>query len=190
MLMLKLDITKAFDTVRWEYMLELLQQLGFDQRWWDILSLIWGTTTLRIMVNGRPGRPIKHTWGLHQGDPLSPMLFILAIDPLQKILDMATTAGLLTPIGVDPIKMRTSLYAAGLLTPIGVGLIKMRTSLYADNAMLFMRPTSSDVANLRELLIHFGEAMGLHANTHKSEVFPIRCEGLDISRIVEQMQVK
>jgi hypothetical protein len=118
------------------------------------------------------------------------MLFILAIDPLQKILDMATTAGLLTPIGVDPIKMRTSLYAAGLLTPIGVGLIKMRTSLYADNAMLFMRPTSSDVANLRELLIHFGEAMGLHANTHKSEVFPIRCEGLDISRIVEQMQVK
>jgi hypothetical protein len=117
------------------------------------------------------------------------MLFILAIDPLQKILDMATTAGLLTPIGVDPIKMRTSLYAVGLLTPIGVGLIKMRTSLYADDAMLFMRSTFSDVANLRELLMD-GEAMGLHANTHKSEVFPIRCEGLDISRIVEQMQVK
>jgi hypothetical protein len=98
------------------------------------------------------------------------MLFILAIDPLQKMLDMATTVGLLTPIGADPIKMRTS--------------------LYANDAMLFMRPTSSDVANLRELFVHFGEATGLHANTHKSEVFLIRCEGLDISQIVEQMQVK
>jgi hypothetical protein len=33
MLLLKLDIAKMFDNVRWEYMLEVMTQLGFGQRW-------------------------------------------------------------------------------------------------------------------------------------------------------------
>jgi hypothetical protein len=31
MLFIKLDITKTFDSVRWEYLLEVLEQLGFGQ---------------------------------------------------------------------------------------------------------------------------------------------------------------
>jgi hypothetical protein len=69
MLLLKLDIAKAFDTVRWEYLLEVMEQLGFGQRWRDIMALIWSTTTSRIMLNGQPGRPIKHVRGLRQGAP-------------------------------------------------------------------------------------------------------------------------
>ena len=64
MLFLKLDIQKAFDSVRWEYMLELLQHLGFGQRWRDLLSILWGTTSSRILLNGVPGRPIHHRRGL------------------------------------------------------------------------------------------------------------------------------
>jgi hypothetical protein len=82
MLLLKLDIAKAFDSVRWEYLIEVMEKLGFGPKWRDIMALIWSTTTSRIMLNGHPGRPIKHAEGLHQGDPLSPTLFILAIDPL------------------------------------------------------------------------------------------------------------
>jgi retron-type reverse transcriptase len=111
MLLLKLDIAKAFDNIRWEYLLEVMQQLGFGQRWRNMMSQIWSSTTSRIILNGVPGRPIKHAKGLRQGDPLSPMLVILAMDPLQKMLDLATQQGLLSPIGTDPIKMRTSLYA-------------------------------------------------------------------------------
>jgi hypothetical protein len=64
MLLLKLDITKEFDNIRWEYLLEVMQHLGFEPRWRDMISLIWSTTTSRIMLNGEPGHPIKHAKGL------------------------------------------------------------------------------------------------------------------------------
>jgi retron-type reverse transcriptase len=121
MLFLKLDIAKAFDSVRWEYLLDVMEKVGFGQRWRDIISILWGCTTSRILLNGIPRKPIRHRRGPQQGDPLSPMLFILAMDPLQRMLDKATHVGLLNPIGAEPIKFRTS--------------------LYADDAALFVHPT-------------------------------------------------
>jgi hypothetical protein len=54
------------------------------------MSLIWSTTTSRLLVNDEAGKPIHHGKVLRQGDPMSPMIFILAMDPLQRLLDMAT----------------------------------------------------------------------------------------------------
>jgi hypothetical protein len=153
MLFLKLDITKVFDSVRWEYLLDVMEKVGFGQRWRDIISIVWGCTTSRILLNGIPRKPIRHGRGLRQGDPLSPMLFILAMDPLQRMLEKATQAGLLTPIGAEPIKFRTS--------------------LYADDAALFIRPTISDVTNVTQVLLAFGDATDLKTNLQKSEIFPI-----------------
>jgi hypothetical protein len=98
------------------------------------------------------------------------MLFILAMDPLQQLLDKATQAGLLTPIGIDPVKMRTS--------------------LYADDVVMFLRPIAVDVANLQLLLQHFGMATGLCTNVHKSKIYPIRCDYINIADILSGFQVR
>jgi hypothetical protein len=134
------------------------------------MPLIWSTTTPRIMLNWEPRRPIKHAKGLRQGDLLSQMLFILAMDPLQKMLNMPTQQGLLTPIGADPIKMRTN--------------------IYADDAMLFIRPIAEDISNLQQLLCHFGKATELCTNIQKSQIFSIRCDAIDIPSVLSQFQVK
>lgn len=161
MLFLKLDIAKAFDSVRWEYMLEIMQRIGFGQRWRDLISLIWASTSSRILLNGSPGRPILHRRGLRQGDPLSPMLFIIAMDPIQKLLDMATAQGILSPISAAPVRLCIS--------------------LYADDVALFIRPTRQDLHSVQQILQFFGNASGLVTNIQKSEIYKIRCDGASVN---------
>jgi retron-type reverse transcriptase len=91
-LLFKLDIAKAFDSVQWDYLLDLLQRRGFPSRWRNCL------TSSQVLINGVPGSTIQHGKGLGQGDPLSPLLFVIAIDPLVKLLDLATQNGWLAPL--------------------------------------------------------------------------------------------
>uniref|UniRef100_A0A453BXA4 Reverse transcriptase domain-containing protein n=1 Tax=Aegilops tauschii subsp. strangulata TaxID=200361 RepID=A0A453BXA4_AEGTS len=55
-LLMKLDIEKAFDTVSWDYLLELLQQLGFSARWRDWVALLLSPASSAVSLNGVPGR--------------------------------------------------------------------------------------------------------------------------------------
>lgn len=58
--LIKLDITKAFDSVSWEYLLELLHRRNFPARWLDWLAAILRTSSSSVLLNGTPGEPIKH----------------------------------------------------------------------------------------------------------------------------------
>jgi len=78
-ILLKLDISKAFDSISWLFLLEILRKVGFGQQWLDLICLILSTSSTQVLVNGEPGDTIFHHRGLTQGDPLSPMLFILVI---------------------------------------------------------------------------------------------------------------
>lgn len=69
-IMLKLDISKAFDSVSWPFHMEVLEKLGFGRIWRDMLSGLLTTSSTQILLNGVPGQPITHRRGLRQGDPL------------------------------------------------------------------------------------------------------------------------
>lgn len=87
-LLLKLDISKAFDSVRLDYLIDLLQRKGFPPRWTNWISNILVSSTTRVLLNGCPGAPIKHVRGLRQGDPLplccSSLLLTLFTTSLRK----------------------------------------------------------------------------------------------------------
>jgi hypothetical protein len=113
--LLKVDLSKAFDTVAWSFLLEILARLGFPLRWRDWISYLLSTATTRVQVNGRPGRRIYHAQGLRQGDPLSPLLFVLVMDVLNAMICEADRQGQLSPLFGSRIKFRASIYADDLV---------------------------------------------------------------------------
>jgi hypothetical protein len=96
--LLKLDISKAFDSVSWPFLLEVLKHLGFGPFWCNLLSKMLKSSSTRVLVNGEPVDLICHRRGLRQGDPLLPMLFILVMDVLNSLISKASEQGLLQPI--------------------------------------------------------------------------------------------
>jgi hypothetical protein len=73
-LLFKLDIRKSFDSIRWEYIVEILKRHGFPPKFRDWITVFLSNSSSRVLLNGVAGYPIKHGRGLRQGDPLSPLL--------------------------------------------------------------------------------------------------------------------
>jgi hypothetical protein len=103
MILLKIDIAKAFDTVSWTFLLEILAHMGFGRHWRNWISIILSTASTKILLNGQPGRRICHARGLRQGDPLSPMLFVLTMEVLNYTLLWVEQQHFLTPLSVNKI---------------------------------------------------------------------------------------
>ena len=110
-ILLKLDISKAFDSVSWLFLLEVLLKRGFGPKCCNLISRLLCSSSTRVLLNGVPGEVLYHQWGLRHGDPLSPMLFILAMDVLNSLFQKASDEGLLQPLSRRRINHRVSLYA-------------------------------------------------------------------------------
>ena len=162
-ILLKLDISKAFDSVYWPLLLEILQQLSFGQIWRDIISELLSSSSTQVLLNGIPGDRIAHRRGLRQGDPLSPMLFILVMDVLGHMILKAENEGLLQPLS------RRNLHH--------------RISIYADDVVMFLHPEAGDIAVTLDILNLFGEATGLKTNLQKSNVLPIKCGDVELAAV-------
>jgi hypothetical protein len=141
----------------WAFLLEVLSHLGFGIKWRNLFSNILFTSSTQVMLNGVPGNIIMHRKGLRQGDPLSPMLFVLVMDVLRSLFKLAENRGLLHDL--DDANVRC------------------RLSIYADDVVLFVRPLEEDLKCVRLILDCFGAASGLESNMHKSCVIPIGCDG-------------
>jgi hypothetical protein len=63
-ILFKLDILKAFDSVSWAFLIEVMKKLGFGQIWCDVISGLLATSSTQILLNGVPGEFIAHQRGL------------------------------------------------------------------------------------------------------------------------------
>lgn len=145
----------------------MLQKLGFGQIWRDVLSGLLATSSTQVLLNGIPGKTILHRRGLRQGDPLSPMLFILVMDVLGHLVAKAEEEGLLESLSHRPLQHRIS--------------------LYADDVVLFLHPNERDIQMVFNILQLFGEASGLKTNVQKTSVYPIHCGDEEMACLKEQL---
>jgi hypothetical protein len=82
MIILKLDFEKAFDKIEHEVIIRIMRQKGFPRKWVEWVQGILKSGTSVVLLNGRPGKVFHCRRGVRQGDPLSPLLFVLTTDLL------------------------------------------------------------------------------------------------------------
>ncbi|KAE8793679.1 ABC transporter G family member 37 [Hordeum vulgare] len=96
----KIDFHKAYDTVHWSFLREVMIKKCFDSHWITrVMQMVLSGRTA-ININGKVGPYFPTTQGVRQGDPFSTFLFNLVGDALAAIL--VRVKGGRTPIGSLP----------------------------------------------------------------------------------------
>ncbi|XP_056690224.1 uncharacterized protein [Spinacia oleracea] len=86
--LMKLDLKKAYDTVEWGFIEELMVDLGFPSHFVELIMTCLTTTRYSILINSVPIDLIQPRRGLRQGDPLSPLLFTLCMEYFSRAMKL------------------------------------------------------------------------------------------------------
>jgi hypothetical protein len=101
---------------------------------------------------------------VRQGDPLSPILYVLGSELLQIVINDALAQGLLS-------------------LPIEVGDPDFPIVQYADDTLLILPAEMDQVLALKEILHKFSISIGLKVNYHKSSMVPINVSGEEMQQL-------
>jgi hypothetical protein len=166
----KLDIKKAYDHVNWHFLLYLLDRCGFSGRWCQWIYYCISTVQFSILINGSPEGFFGSTRGIHQGDPLSPLLFVLIMEALSRMMNKAVEEGLLSGFQV------------GALGSDGLCISHL---LFADDTLIFSDSNPDHILHLRFLFTWFEAISGLKINLSKSKMVPVgQVPNIDVLAVI------
>lgn len=147
---LSLDAQKAFDQIEWPYMLEALKQFGFGVNFMEWVKIIHSNPVSSNLTNTDKSQPFDLQRGVRQGDPLSPLLFDIALEPL--------ALGIRGHPGIHGVKF---------------GNVESLVNLYADDLLICLSDPVVSVSNLLNYIKSFSKLSGYTINWDKSEFMPL-----------------
>nr|GEX52949.1 RNA-directed DNA polymerase, eukaryota, reverse transcriptase zinc-binding domain protein [Tanacetum cinerariifolium] len=113
LMIFKVDFEKAFDSFRWDFLDIVMDKLGFGSRWRSWIKGCFLNAQSSILVNGSSTSKFDISKGLRQGDPLSPFLFILAMEGLHAFICKDENIGIYNgaSVGKDNMHISHLIYA-------------------------------------------------------------------------------
>ena len=166
-LMLLADFEKAFDTINWQYMHEVLEKYGFSVGLRKWIQVLYRDAKSCVINNGHFSTFFQLQRGCRQGDPLSPYLFILAIEPLgQDIKNDKNIKG------------------------VTIGSTEHILGQYADDTFFVLDGSPKTLKNLLTTLKLFEKASGLRLNVSKTEAVWVGHKPKEKKPICPELQLK
>ncbi|GJW41995.1 zinc finger, CCHC-type containing protein [Tanacetum coccineum] len=153
-LIFKVDFEKAYDSVRWDFLDDVLKKFGFGNKWRDWIQKCLRSSRGSIIINGSPTEEFQFFKGLKQGDPLSPFLFILIMESLHLSFQSVVDVGLFKGIHLSP-------------------LVNLSHMFYADDAVFVGQWCDDNINTLVHVLECFFRASGLRINMSKSKIMGV-----------------
>nr|GEV36900.1 RNA-directed DNA polymerase, eukaryota, reverse transcriptase zinc-binding domain protein [Tanacetum cinerariifolium] len=118
----KLDFAKAYDSVRWDFLDDVLQSFGLGFKWRFLILGSLSSRMASVLVNESPTAEFQFHCGLKQGDPLAPYLFILVMESLYLSFFRIANAGIFKSIRIENSTVIAHLFYADDAVFVGVGI--------------------------------------------------------------------
>jgi len=150
---IKLDMSKAYDRVEWDFLEAAMGKLGFVDRWINLVMTCVRTVTYKVIVNGNPVGLIKPSRGIRQGDSISSYLFILCAEALSNLLIKAEKRCVIIGVPTSPRGPRLS------------------HLFFADDSLLFCKANSVEWRRLLRILGIYEAGSGQKLNLNKTSIF-------------------
>ncbi|PKI35180.1 hypothetical protein CRG98_044455 [Punica granatum] len=148
----KEDIMEAFYSVSWRFLLNILKVIETPQPFITWIEACISGARYSVTINGSLEGYFKEQKGVRQGDPLSPYLFVIAIEVLSQLLNAAVESG---RMGYHPFSSRVK------LTHLG----------FADDLLIFLKGEKKSVDTLLEVFHEFYIMSDLKLNPSKTEIY-------------------
>uniref|UniRef100_A0A8D0KLK4 Reverse transcriptase domain-containing protein n=1 Tax=Salvator merianae TaxID=96440 RepID=A0A8D0KLK4_SALMN len=142
-----LDAEKAFDNLNWNFMFNLLDTMNFGENFTKWIRAIYTTQSAQLTINGEVTQKFSIQKGTGQGCPLSPLLFILVLEVMNRAIRQETN--------IEGLKIKKEEY---------------RLRAFADDIVIILKDPMESIEKVKLVIETFGRVAGLKINEKKTKI--------------------
>ena len=146
--LINLDQSKAIDRVDHRFLAAVLETAGFEPEFRKWISMLYRNPQAVVQVNGRCSEAFAIERSVRQGCPLSPLLYVLALEPLLR-------------------RLRDERDGPALRGILLSGSVRAKISAFADDITVFVS-RRRDILVVKEVVSSYEKVAGAKVNFDNS----------------------